>query len=61
MEKFPEVRVEGKRMKASAVNHTSSSSGNKTLDSKYTKEELQTLYMGTSSEARKRFQRSRTF
>ena len=49
--KFQEVKVEGKRMKMSAVNYTSSSSGNKTLDSKFTKEELETLYMGTSSEA----------
>ena len=56
-EKFQEVRVEGKRTKASAVNYTSSSSGSKILDSKNMKEELEALYI---SEARKRFQRSRS-
>ena len=60
-EKFQEVRVEGKRTEASSVNYTSLSPGSHNLDSKYTKEELEALYMGTSSEARKRFQRSRSF
>ena len=60
-EEFKEVRVEGKRIKTSPVHCAGSSlglsSGDHLLDSKYTKEELEALYMGTSSEARKRFQR----
>ena len=56
---FREVRVEGKRLKSSVVNYTesslTSSSRNKSQDPK------ETLYMGTPSEARQRYQRSGSF
>ena len=51
-DKFQEVIVEGKTY---FVNYTKLSSGNKDLHSKNTNEELQALYMVTSSEAWKRF------
>ena len=60
-EKFQEVRVEVKRIKTFTVHYTCSFSGDHLLNSKYSKEELEALYMGTSSEARKRFQRSGSF
>ena len=44
-DKFQEVIIEGKRKKTSVINYTQLSSRNKG--------ELQTLYMGTSNEARK--------
>ena len=50
---FQEIIIEGKKKKASIVNYTQSSSGSKG--------ELETLYMGTSSEAWRQFQRSRSF
>ena len=58
---FKEVRIEGKRKKASVVNYTesslSSSTGSSLTPSKNPKE---TLYMGTNSEARQRYHRSRS-
>ena len=51
--KFQEVIIKGKRKKTSAVNYTQSSSRNK--------EELENLCMGTSMEAQKQLQRSRSF
>ena len=52
---FKEVRIERKRQKASVVNYTESSS---TLSS--SKDTKETLYMGTSIKARRRYQRSRS-
>ena len=45
-EKFKEVRVEGKRMKTFTVHYTGLSSSDH-LESKYTEEELEDLYMRT--------------
>ena len=65
---FQEVIVEGKRQKTFAVHYTKPSSVHYTdmssddlPEDRYTEEEMEMLYMGTSSEARKRFQRSRSF
>ena len=55
VENFKEVRIEGKRQKVSVINYTESSS---TLSS--SKDVKETLYMGTSSEARRRYQQSRS-
>ena len=69
-EKFKEVRVEGKRVKSSSIHYTEVAPDSSSIHytevapedlSKYTREELETLYMGTSSEARRRFQRNGSF
>ena len=56
---FQEVRIEGKRMKSSVVNYKKSpstpSSEDKSQDLK------ETLNMGSSSEARRRYKRSGSF
>ena len=54
---FQEVRIEGKRMKSSDVNYTESylTSTSSSTDLK------ETLYLGTASEARQRYQRSSSF
>ena len=61
---FQQVRVGGKRQKLSAVYYTdsssSTSSGNKLLDSNYMRDELEALYMGIP-EARRRYKRSGSF
>ena len=53
--KFKDGKVEGKRKNISTVLY-SGSDHDCLLESKYTKEELEALYMGTQSEARKQFQ-----
>ena len=53
--------VEGRQAKTTSATHYTNSIDDKLLGGKYTEEELETLYMGTPSEARKRFQRSRLF
>ena len=65
---FQEVIVEGKRQKTSAVHYTEPSLvhytdvlSNDLPEDRYTEEEMEMLYIGTSSETRKRFQRSRYF
>ena len=59
-QKFIEIRIEGKRKAVS-----SSTMFTETLPSTYyteaEKEEIEALYMGTESEARKRFQRNISF
>ena len=65
-DKFKEIRVEGKIMKTSAAVYytdvsSNLSSGDPLIDSKYTEDELEALYIGTQSEARKRFQRNGSF
>ena len=59
---FQEIIVEGKREKTTSVHYTDSGLDNDDLsEGEYTKEELETLYMGTSSKARTIFKRSRSF
>ena len=60
-EKFQEVVVEGKRAETISATHYTDSINENLPEGEYTEEELETLYMGTPSEARKRFQRSRLF
>ena len=60
-ENFQEVVVEGKRAKTTSAIHSTDSLDDKLLEYEYTEEELETLYIGTPSEARKQFQRSILF
>ena len=60
-EKFQEVLVEGERANTTSTVHYTDSIDDHLPEGEYTEEELETLYMGTPSEARKRFQRSRAF
>ena len=60
-EKFQEVAVEGKKAKTTSTIHYTDSINDKLPEGEYTEEELETLYMGTPSKARKRFQRRRSF
>ena len=53
--------VEGKRAKTTSPIYYTDLINDKLPKGEYTEEELETLYMETPSEARKRFQRSRSF
>ena len=55
--KFKEIRIEGKRK--AVLSSTLFSEG--LQSTYYTEAELEAMYMGTESEARKRFQRNNSF
>ena len=55
-EKFKEIRVEGRRKSVPSAMYTEM-----LPTTYYTEAELEAMYMGTESEARKRFQRNNSF
>ena len=59
-QKFKEIRIEGKR-KAVSSSTLFSEALPSTYDTEAEKAKIEALYMGTESEARKRFQRKNSF
>ena len=60
MKIFKEIKVEGIRKSVTGINYTKSESESKNLhDTKYNDVQMETMYIGTESEARKQFQRAR--
>ena len=58
--KFKEIKVEGNRESVAGVIYTDLKLP-ETYETKYTESELEALYMGTESEARKKIPKTRAF